>query len=183
MFGEDGERSRSHGLRPEVVGAQVARLGLESLSARCSWDTYTDHYVGLLSTLPRLGISHVVFGDIMGDAHRAWNQEVCVPHGLTPVMPLWGEPTTRVAREFVALGGVALLVTVRRPFLDETWLGATLTEDLLARFEVLGIDPCGEFGEYHTVVVDCPRFSSRLDVVAGERVVRDGCWAVDLAVA
>ena len=48
MFNEDGERSRSHGLRPVLIAAQAARLGLEELSARCSWDTYTDEYLSLI---------------------------------------------------------------------------------------------------------------------------------------
>ena len=183
MFDEDGERSRSHGLRPEIVAAHADRLGLEPLSARCSWDSYTEQYVGLLGELRSRDVTHVVFGDIMGDAHRAWNQEVCARHGLTPVMPLWGQVTAGLAREFIACGGEAMLVTVRPPLLDESWLGTGLTEEALARIEALGVDPCGEFGEYHTVVTDCPRFSSRLDLVAGEHVLRGGCWAMDVALA
>jgi uncharacterized protein (TIGR00290 family) len=183
MFDEDGERSRSHGLRPDVIEAQADRLGLEQLSARCNWDTYTDRYVALLDELSSRAITHVVFGDIMGEAHRAWNRQVCARHGLTPVMPIWGESTSVVAREFVARGGEALLVTVRPPALDQMWLGAAMTDDAIARLEALGVDPCGEFGEYHTVVTSCPRFSSRLDLVPGERVMRGGCWALDFTVA
>lgn len=181
MFGEDGERSRSHGLRPEVIAAHAARLGVESLSARCSWDTYPDRYVTLLGALKSRDVTHVVFGDIMNDAHRAWNHWVCAPHGLTPVMPIWGEPTGRLAREFIARGGEARLVTVRPPALDETWLGAGLTEEVLIRLEGLGVDPCGELGEYHTVVTNCLRFSSRLDLIPGTHVLRGGCWALDFS--
>ena len=183
MFGEDGERSRSHGLRPNVIEAQAARLGLESLTARCSWDTYTDRYLALLGELWSREITHVVFGDIMGDAHLAWNQQVCARHDLTAVMPIWSEPTSQLVREFMARGGEAQLVTVRPPALDESWLGAALTEDLVVRLERLGIDPCGEFGEYHTIVTACPFFSSRLELVPGERVLRSGCWAMDVTVA
>ena len=45
----------------------------------------------MLERLPKRGITHVVFGDIMGDAHREWNERVCQAHGLTPIMPLWGQ--------------------------------------------------------------------------------------------
>ena len=183
MFNEDGERSRSHGLRPEVVAAHAARLGLEGFSARCRWDTYTDQYMAMLSQLPQRGITHVVFGDIIGDSHRDWNERVCHAHGLTPVMPLWAEPTTRLVREFIAMGGEARVVTVRPPLLDESWLGLALNEETVTRLESLGIDPCGEFGEYHTVVTNCPRFSSPLPLVMGERVRRGGCWAIDVTLA
>ena len=113
MFDEDGGRSRSHGLRPAIVAAHAARLELEEFSARCSWDTYTDEYIATLARLPERGITHVVFGDIVGDGHREWNERVCRAHGLTPIMPLWAQPTAQLVREFIALGGEARLVTVQ----------------------------------------------------------------------
>ena len=84
MFNEDGGRSRSHGLRPAILAAHAARLELEEFSARCSWDTYTDEYIATLARLPERGITHVVFGDIMGDGHREWNERVCRAHGADP---------------------------------------------------------------------------------------------------
>jgi diphthine-ammonia ligase len=181
MFGEDGERSRSHGLRPDVIAAHASRLGIESLSTRCTWETYTAQYITMLAELKARGITHVVFGDIMGDAHRAWNEEVCAAHGLTAVLPLWEQPTPQLASEFIEQGGEAMLVTVRPPALDDSWLGRSLTHDLLARLAGMGIDPCGEFGEYHTVVTNCPLFSSPLQLIPGRQVLSNGCWAMDFS--
>src|SRR4029450_10614756 len=76
MFDEEGGRSRSHGLRPEVVAAHAARLGLADFSARCSWDTYTDEFIATLARLPERGITHVVFGEIMGGVHGEGNERV-----------------------------------------------------------------------------------------------------------
>ena len=183
MFGEDGERSRSHGLTPAVIDAQAGRLGVPVHTARCSWATYTDQYVALLAEVRQHDVTHVIFGDIMGDSHRAWNERVSAAHGLTPVMPLWGEPTAALAREFITRGGEARLVTVRPPLLDESWLGVTLDEAALDRLTALGVDPCGEFGEYHTVVTNCPAFSSPLTLTPGQRVLSNGCHAIDFRVA
>ena len=183
MFGEDGQRSRSHGLRPEIVAAQGQRLGLEQFAARCSWQTYTEEYIALLAKLTAQGVSQVVFGDIIGDTHREWNERVCGAHGLTPIMPLWAQPTALLVRDFIATGAEARLVTVRPPVLNESWLGLTVTEQTVTRLEALGVDPCGEFGEYHTIVTNCSRFSSPLPAVMGERVKRGGCWAVDVTLA
>ena len=182
MFNEDGGRSRSHGLRPTMVAAHAARLGLEAFSARCTWDTYTAEYIATLAQLPERGITHVVFGDIMGDEHREWNERVCRVHGLTPILPLWAQPTAQLVREFIALGGEARLVTVRSPPLDRDWLGLALTEETVRRLESIGVDPCGEFGEYHTLVTNCSRFSSPLAVETGESVRRGDCWAIDTIV-
>ena len=183
MFGEDGSRSRSHGLTPAVIDAQAGRLGLPVYIERCSWATYTDRYQQLLTQLRQHAITHVIFGDIMGDDHRAWNERVCAHHQLIPVMPLWGEPTPALAREFIARGGQARFVTVRPPLLDESWLGAEFDAAALVRLQSLGVDPCGEFGEYHTVVTNCPAFSSPLTLVPGHQVLSNGCFAIDFAVA
>lgn len=183
MFGEDGTRSRSHGLTPEVIRAQAARLRLPVHIERCSWPAYTDRYLALLDRLRQHHVTRVIFGDIMGEDHRAWNVKVCAHHQLIPVMPLWGEPTLALAREFIARGGEARFVTVRPPLLDESWLGAEFDAAALIRLQSCGVDPCGEFGEYHTVVTNCPAFSSPLTLVPGHQVLSSGCFAIDFAVA
>ena len=104
-------------------------------------------------------------------------------HGLTPVMPLWGQPTQLLAEEFIARGGEARFVTVRPPLLDESWLGLTLDAVALQRLQAIGADPCGEFGEYHTVVTGCPAFSSPLTLEPGQLVLSGGCWALDFDVS
>jgi diphthamide synthase (EF-2-diphthine--ammonia ligase) len=83
----------------------------------------------------------------------------------------------------MARGGEARFVTVRPPLLDESWLGAELDAAALARLQLRGVDPCGEFGEYHTVVTNCPAFSSPLTLVPGHQVLSNGCFAIDFAVA
>jgi diphthine-ammonia ligase len=180
MFSEDGARSRSHGLRPEILQAQAERLGLPICKGRGSWASYEDGYLRALEDAHALGISHVIFGDIMYDANREFPERVCAATGLTAVEPLWGEPTDRLYREFVLTGADARIVTVRESVLDQSWLGRRLTIDLLAGLEAAGSDPCGEHGEYHTVVIDAPAFSSPIDVATLECVSRGGCWALDL---
>lgn len=180
MFAEDGERSRSHGLRPDVIAAQAARLRMTSLTARCSWATYTEHYVRMLGEAASLGITHVIFGDIMGDAHRAWDERVCAEHGLTPVLPLWGEPTRALVHEFIHSGSVAVIVTARAAHLDQTWTGRSITIEAVRELEALGVDPCGELGEYHSLVTNTPLFSAPLNVSFGPREMHSDCWTLDV---
>jgi diphthamide synthase (EF-2-diphthine--ammonia ligase) len=71
-------------------------------------------------------------------------------------------------------------VTARAEFLDETWLGRPLSEELLPELRRLGVDPCGERGEYHTVVTGSRLFSHPLRLRRETYVQRSGCWAVDL---
>ncbi|HEY6360219.1 MAG TPA: diphthine--ammonia ligase [Vicinamibacterales bacterium] len=183
MFNEDGSRSRSHGLRREILDAQASRLGLPLFAGRGSWASYESDYRRALRDARSLGVTDVIFGDIMYASNRAFPERVCADEGLVAIEPLWEEPTDTLFREFVATGADARIVTVRDGVLDRTWLGRRLTYDLLEDIRAAGIDACGEHGEYHTVVLDAPRFSSPIRVTWGEQVVRSGCWAVDLEAA
>jgi uncharacterized protein (TIGR00290 family) len=180
MFDESGLRSRSHGLRPELIAAQAARLGVRSVMAHCSWSSYDDAFTDALRALAADGITHVVFGDLVYPEHREWADARCAEAGVAAVEPLFGIPTDTLFDAFVASGATALMVTVREPWLDATWLGRPLGAEMKAAFAARGIDPCGERGEYHTAVVDSPLFSHPVVVTPGERVRRGECVALDL---
>ena len=182
MFDESAERSRSHGLRPELVTAQADRLGVRRVTGRCTWPTYDAAFSKALNEVKADGVTHVIFGDILFDEHRAWAERQCAAHGLVAVEPLFGSSTTALFNEWTASGADAIIVTARAEFLDESWLGRTLRPEMLDQFASLGVDPCGERGEYHTAVVNTPLFSSPIEVIPGERVLRSGCHALDLEV-
>jgi uncharacterized protein (TIGR00290 family) len=182
MFNADGTRSRSHGLRPEILAAQVERLGLQAITQRCEWATYDEAFDRGLADAATLGVTHVVFGDILFDQHKQWAERLSSGRGLTAVEPLWKQSTTDLYRDFLALNARARIVTVRASELDESFLGRELAEDLLPELVARGVDPCGERGEYHTVVTACPAFSRPLRVRATGRASNSGCIAEDLVV-
>jgi len=55
---------------------------------------------------------------------------------------------------------------------------ARLLEDLPE-----GIDPCGEYGEFHSFVYDGPCFRWPVAVQVGETITRDGRFYTDLLLA
>jgi len=180
MFNEDGSRTRSHGLRPEVLEAQTDRLGLHAIAERCAWSSYDEAFDRGLVEASRLGVTHVIFGDILFDEHRQWAERLAGGRGLKAVEPLWRQSTTDLFREFLALGARARIVTVRSSELDESYLGRELAEELLPELLARGVDPCGERGEYHTVVTACPAFARPLRLKATGRAANTGCIAEDL---
>jgi diphthine-ammonia ligase len=96
----------------------------------CTWQSYTDEFCRTLARAAAFGVTYVIFGDIMFEAHKAWTERVCASQKLTSIQPIWGESTADLAREFVNIGGHARMVTVCLPLLDETWLGCELTLDV-----------------------------------------------------
>jgi diphthine-ammonia ligase len=183
MFDETGDRSRSHGLRQEIIAAQADRLGLPLITGNASWPDYERVFVDLLERVAAAACTHVVFGDIFEDAHKAWTDRVTAQAGLVAVQPLWGGATSTLVREFLARQGQARITTIRSRYMDESWLGETLTQEAVSAFELMGIDPCGERGEYHTVVTSCPLFRTPMVLTSGESVERGDCWAIDFRLA
>ena len=183
MFTEDGTRSRSHGLRPEVIARQAQLLNLRLVTGRGSWTTYEEEFKRVLRELAGDCFSHVIFGDIFLDEHKVWVERVCRESGLDAVEPLWGEPTSSLFREFLATGAEAQIVASRAALFDQTWLGERLHEEMLSTFESLGVDACGERGEYHTIVFGFPQMRSRLKLRETGRLMHDGYWMLDLELA
>jgi len=180
MFKEDGERSRSHGLRPEVLEAQAAALGLPLIQGHATWEGYERAFIGQLGAARALGAEVAVFGDIDLQPHRDWEEKVCAEAGLRPHLPLWLEPRRRLVDELLAAGFRARLVAVREGRLPITFLGRLLEPALVDAIEAHGCDACGEEGEYHSVVVDGPGFRAPLDLVPGDLAKVLDVWGLDL---
>ncbi len=180
MFTEDGSRSRSHGLRPEVLQRQAGALGLELVCGRGSWQTYEAGFKRVLADLRARGFTHVVFGDILLEEHKQWVERVCGESELEAWEPLWHQSTTNLLQEFLNMRAQALIVATKATLLDETWLGRQLNLEMFPCFERLDIDPCGENGEYHTLVTNCPAFRFPLRIRECGRFLHDGYWMLDL---
>lgn len=182
MINEDGTRSRSHGLRPEVLAAQARAAGLEWIERRCSWASYEDAFIDALREAAGRGITHLVCGDIIYPEHKQWVERQCGRARLTAVEPIWGRSTLDLYQEFIDLGGVARIVSLDSRKLGPEWLFRQLDRECLPEFGRLGVDPCGENGEYHTLVTDTPAFAKPLCVTPGERVLSSGYWAIDVVI-
>ena len=183
MFTEDRTRSRSHGLQPEVVARQAELLGLPLVTGRGSWQSYEPEFKRLLRGLAQDKFSHMIFGDIFLDEHKAWVERVCGECSIEAVEPLWGEPTVELFQEFIGTGAEAQIVATNAALLDQNWLGERLRQEMQSSFETLGVDPCGERGEYHTLVFNSPHMSSRLELRETGRLMHDGYWMLDLTLA
>lgn len=170
----DGERSRSHGISAAVIRTQTEALGIPIVQQRTAGDNYEAQFIKMLRTFKREGIDGGVFGDIDFNAHREWIERVCAEAGMTPHLPLWLEDQKKLMEEFIDAGFVAVVVAVKADLLGKEVLGRKVDRKFLAYLEGLGQDitPCGEAGEYHTLVTDGPLFQKRLEIIESEKVTR-----------
>jgi diphthine-ammonia ligase len=174
MVSEDGKRSRSHGVRAAVIKKQAEALGIPIVQQPTADDAYEAVFVKALKDFKRQGIEGGVFGDIDFQPHREWNEKVCTAVGITSRLPLWQESQTKLLKEFIAAGFKALVITVKADLLGKEFLGRILDKKLIADIAALDKDitPCGEAGEYHTLVIDGPLFQKRLEIMESEKVTR-----------
>lgn len=182
MVAEDGLRSRSHGLAREVLEAQAARLGIPLLARPAAWSEYEPVFLRALQDLKREGIQAGVFGDIDFVPHLEWDTRICAAAGLRLCLPLWQCARLELLDQFLAAGFKAVIVAVKEDKLGRDFLGRTLDRLMISEFERRGIDPCGENGEYHTVVVDGPLFSAPLPLETGNTECHAGCCLLDVRV-
>jgi diphthine-ammonia ligase len=166
MFSPETGTSRSHGLPMALLELLAEMHGLPLLVEHGSWADYEERFKRALGGLVQQGIDCVAFGDIFLDDHRLWVERVCAEVGCEALEPLWGESTTDLAEEVLASGYLALVCTVRSDRLAASWLGQPLDRVFLNHLRERDIDPCGEHGEYHTVVVSGPGMARRLVIDA-----------------
>jgi len=183
MLTEGGVRSRSHGLAKPVLEAQAQSLGVSLVTRASTWEHYEVAFRTALAEFRAAGIERGVFGDIDLQPHLDWVQRVCAAEGITPVEPLWQGDRRQLLGEFLDQGFRAIIVAAKDGVLRRGFLGRQLSWDVIAEMAHEGIDVSGEKGEYHTVVTDGPLFSAPLRLRAGDRVLRDGYWFLDVALA
>ena len=167
IIGEDGIRSKAHGLRKDVIAAQAAAMGIPLVTRCATWAGYEAAFVDALYEIRKQGITAGVFGDIDFPPHLEWEEKVCAKADMIPCLPLWGGARPALLHEFIALGYKALIVSINENKLNRKFLGRIIDGEIISTFQKIGIDPCGENGEYHTVVVDGPIFARPLSVKAG----------------
>lgn len=164
MFSIENGVSAAHRLKEEIIKAQANAIGIECRIGRTSFEEYEDVFVSNIKEFKNRGIEYGIFGDIDIDEHRQWEERVCEKASINAVLPLWQRDRKGLVLEFLNLGFKAKIVLVDKRMMDTRFLGQDLSSSLLDEIEKYGADPCGENGEYHTVVYDGPIFKKPVNI-------------------
>ena len=178
---EEYSRVRFHGFRDKVVQAQAEALGIKLFQSKTSGENYErDFKNGVKSLISKEDIHGIVFGDLHLESGLEWTQRICKELGIKCIQPLWKKPVKEVLIDFIDSGFEAYVTSLQADKLDKSFIGRKLDKKFLDDISKLGIDVCGENGEYHTLVVDGPIFKKRLEILETEKVLRDGYWFLDV---
>lgn len=189
---EEYDRVAMHGVRESLLDRQVAALGLPALKVPlpnpCTNEVYEQRMTEACARMKEQGVRHVVFGDLFLEGIRAYREEKLAIAGMQPLFPIWlpdratdWGSTRDLAEAMIDAGMVAYLACIDPKKLDRSFAGRRFDRDLL-RDLPKDVDPCGENGEFHTVVTAGPMFSAPIEVRVGEVVEREGFVFADILV-
>jgi uncharacterized protein (TIGR00290 family) len=169
----DPSKSNFHMISSELLDAQAQSIGIPIVKWTTTPETYEQDFKKALLQMKAKGIEGIVTGDVFDVAlHEAgWLDRICKEVGLTPVRPLWHRDTQKILEEFINDGFKATLVRVKLDLLGMEWLGREINKKFFDDLLKLGtIDPCGEHGEFHTLVTDGPLFKKkRIEILESEK--------------
>lgn len=178
---QEYQRVRFHGLAKGVIQQQAEAVGIPLLQQATTAENYAEEFKMNL----RKGLSSEIAGVVFGDIHLAdcltWANDICRDLGVVAIEPLWHKKQEDILREFIAAGFEAILVSTQANKLGKEWIGRKIDKAFVKDIAKLrDIDPSGENGEYHSLVLNGPIFRKKLQVMKAESVLRGGYWFLDI---
>ncbi|MAE95573.1 MAG: ATP-binding protein [Deltaproteobacteria bacterium] len=177
------DRVAMHGVREELLRAQASAAGLPLETVQiphpCSNEIYERAVGGLLARARAAAVTHMAFGDLFLEEVRTYRIRLLEGTGIEPVFPIWGRDTAELAAEMQGGGLEAQVTCIDPKVLARSFAGRSWDAGFLRDLPV-GVDPCGENGEFHSFATAGPMFASPIAVRSGEVVERDGFVFADL---
>ena len=176
LVSEDLGRCCFHGVESGLLKLQAELMGIPLVQkpARDDMREYEKDFKEGIGQLD--GIQGMVFGDIYLDEHKDWVERVCRDMGIEAIEPIWNENPSRLAEEFVDAGFEAVVVSCQAEKLGRDFVGRRMDREMIRELEGLGICPCGENGEFHSLVVNGPIFKRKIELLDTEPILKDGFW-------
>jgi uncharacterized protein (TIGR00290 family) len=142
------------------------------LSQRSSNEEYNSQMEQTLHYFKSKGISKAVFGDIFLEDIRRYREDQLSKINMQALFPLWGKDTAELARYFLSVGFRAIVTCVDTSQVPKELAGEEYSREFISSLPD-SADPCGENGEFHTLVYDGPVFKKPISIKKGEKVLRD----------
>ncbi|OEE74648.1 ATPase [Enterovibrio norvegicus FF-162] len=151
----------------EIVRAQAAQVGLPLVLIELDevFPPNSVYETAVIDGIRNSGLAldAVAFGDMFCNGIEQYRRSYIEPQGWECVFPLLGQSSTLLAKEIVETGIITQITSVDTSQLDSVFLGRLYEHQLLGELPQ-SCDPCGEDGEFHTLVTDAPCFSWPLAV-------------------
>lgn len=164
-----------HGVRQELIEFQAKALGLPlyalELPEMPSMEEYNTAIAETMLRCKAEGFSHSIFGDIFLEDLKEYRVNQLEKVSFKAAFPLWKRNTKELVNEFIDLGFKAITVCVKEELLGQEFIGRIIDHEFIRDLPE-GVDPCGEYGEFHSFVFDGPIFKNPIPFSIGEKVLK-----------
>jgi uncharacterized protein (TIGR00290 family) len=159
---DDQREFKAHPQR--IMKLQSLELALPLVFHEVVGDFRQAYVRGLCRIKEEFEVDSVVTGDIdFVDGYPSWIDECCKEAELQLIRPLWQLDRKEILNELLMRGFDVEISWVNSKTLGSAWVGKRISresvEELLALSKDESFDLCGENGEYHTIVFNCPMFN------------------------
>ena len=176
------DRVAMHGVRRELLAAQAKAMALPMLEVPlpypCPNEVYESRMETAVAEMRNQEATQVIFGDLFLEDIRDYREKQMTGTGMGCLFPLWNRDTAQLAQDMIDEGVKAHVVCVDPKRLDRSFAGRSFDRAFLSDLPE-EVDPCGENGEFHTIVTAGPMYQCELQVAPGEVVERDGLVYAD----
>ncbi|MDR0659782.1 MAG: diphthine--ammonia ligase [Prevotellaceae bacterium] len=159
---QDTQQSSMHLIPTAVLEAQAASIGFPLYKVMLPAKEpqgYEEEMRKVVSHFKEYGVTHFIFGDIFLHDVKRYKENQLAPYGIEVVEPLWNKTSKEIIEEFLCSEIRTKIVVTQADKLDKSFVGKDIDRELIARLPS-NVDPCGEEGEYHTLVYDGPIFKN-----------------------
>lgn len=172
------KRGCFHGIDGKLLKLQAECIGIPLIQWEVSPDmeNYEKEFKEAVNHLRKPGIETMVFGDIYLLEHESWVERVCKDLNIRALEPLWNDPVDNIINDFLEAGFKTVIISCKSDRMGKEYLGKTLDSSIVNELKAKGICPCGEKGEFHTLVVDGPIFRKRIEILDYEKIEINGFW-------
>jgi uncharacterized protein (TIGR00290 family) len=178
FISRESKRGCFHGLDGKLLEFQAGLIGIPLVQEEVSPDMkkYEEEFKAAVKKFINKGINAMVFGDIYLLEHQSWVERVCNDLNITALEPLWNIPPEKILEEFIGLGFKSIIVSCKADIMGKEFLGRYINQALVEELKKKDICPCGERGEFHTLVVDGPIFKKRIEITEVHPVIKESFW-------
>ncbi|HEY3835478.1 MAG TPA: ATP-binding protein [Bryobacteraceae bacterium] len=155
-FNEATDQIPIHDIPMSWIRRHAEMLGLPLRTVPLPWPCSNDEYLGRMRAVwgaaaAEMGADCIVFGDIHLEDIREFRERGLAGSGLTPIFPLWGYRSMKLAADIISAGINATIASVDERRLARELVGRRFDAGFVADLPA-DVDPCGENGEFHTAV-------------------------------
>ncbi len=178
FISRESKRGCFHGLEGKLLKFQAELIGIPLVQKEVSPDMkkYEEEFKSAVTELKGKDTGAMVFGDIYLLEHQNWVKRVCSELDIKAIEPLWNHSPRKIIEEFLKTGFKAIIVSCKADAMGKEYIGRYIDRDLIAELEAKNICPCGEKGEFHTLVVDGPIFRKPIKITKSSIIIKEGFW-------